>query len=362
VALFERGVFDNGDSESAVAPASYLAWRKQSVTLDRIAAISYARLNLAGTADSAPAERIDVCACSANLFDTLGVAPAMGRGFTEEEDRPNGPPVVVISYALWKRKFAASPAILSGAIKLDSRVYAVVGVMPADFSYPARSIEAWIPLESWLPPVVLEAHDNHLLTVIGRLRAGTGFAQANSEIDAMMRRYKSQHPRDLVGSGARVVPLAERAAGGARNLSILLFEAVLAVLLIACVNVANLLLSRAAGRQREVAIRAALGAARGRVFRQLLMESVVMSLLGGLAGALLAAEFVPFFMAWTPAAAWLPPAVTIRADPVIFVFSAALALLAGAAAGLLPAVQTTSSLNIARGLRESGRSATTGRS
>lgn len=360
VALFERNVVNNGDVDNPVAPANYLDWRKQTTALDEIAAISYARLNLSGAADSIAPERIDVCACSANLFDTLGVAPAIGRSFRPDEDVPGARTAVIISDALWKRRFDASPAVLSSTIKLDSRFYTVIGVMPADFSYPARSIDAWIPLETWLAPVVLQAHDNHVLTVIGRLRAGFSIAQAKTEIDAMMRRYKSEHPSELAGSGANVAPLAEVEVRGVQKLSLLLFGAVTCVLLIACVNVANLLLSRSAGRKREMAIRAALGAGRGRVFRQLLIETVVMSLLGGVAGAALAVELIQYLTTWAPGAAWLPQAVIIRTDPTILVFSLGLALIAGVLAGLLPAFESTSSLDIARNLKDTGRSATAG--
>jgi putative ABC transport system permease protein len=209
-----------------------------------------------------------------------------------------------------------STEVLSSAIKLDSRFYTVIGVMPAGFTYPGRSIEAWIPIETWLPPAVLQAHDNHLLITIGRLRTGISVAKANAEIDGMVRRYKSEHPREVMGMGANVVPLAEVETKGIGKLIMLLFGAVSCVLLIACVNVANLLLSRGAGRKREVAIRTALGAARSRIVRQLLIESIVLSLLGGLAGVLLAMEFIRRLSTWAPAAAWIPQAVWVsRSSP-----------------------------------------------
>jgi predicted permease len=325
VAVFERNVNNNSDFDSAVAPANYLDWQQQTTTLDRIAGISYARMNLSGVTESDRPERIDVCACSASLFDTLGVMPAIGREFRPEEDRPGAPPVVVISHDLWKHRFMESPRALSSAIKLDSRLYTVIGVMPPDFRYPARSIQAWIPIETWLPPVVLQAHDNHLLTVIGRLRTGASVEQANAEIDGMVRRYKSQHSQEAIGTGAHVVPLAEVTVKGVRKLLLFLSGAVSCVLLIACVNVANLLLSRAAGRQREVAIRTALGASRVRVVRQLLIESVVLSLLGGLAGLLLGLDLVHHLTVWAPGATWLPEAATTRLEPWVFFFSSSIA-------------------------------------
>ena len=362
VAIFERNVLDHGISDYSVAPANYFDLQKQATTLDRIAAISYARLNLSGTPDGAAPERIDVCACSAGLFDTIGTMPAVGRGFRPEEDRPDAPPVAVISYDLWKQRFQGSPRALSGVIKLDSRLYTVIGVMPPGFSYPARSIQAWIPIQTWLPPVVLQAHDNHVLTVIGRLRMGVGMAQANAEIDAIIGRYQRQHPEEVMGTGARIVPLADSEGKDVRKLLLFLFGAVSCVLLIACVNVANLLLSRAAARRREVSIRTALGAARGRIVRQLLMESIVLSLLGGSAGMLLALELINRLVDWSPGATWVPQAVTIRPDPTVFFFSLSAAVAAGVFAGLLPALRITTSADLARNLKEAGRVATPGRS
>jgi len=361
VALFERDVVQNGDSYNFVAPANYLDWQKQTTTLDRIAAINYTRLNLSASDESAAPERLDACACSASLFETLGVSPAIGRGFRPEEDRPGGSPVVVISDSLWKRRFHASPTVLSSAIKLDSRLFTVIGVMPPDFSYPARSIQAWIPLQTWLPPSVLTAHDNHVLAVIGRLRVGFSAAQANAEIDAIVRRYKNQHPREVMGIGANVVPLAEVEVKGVRKLLLLLFGAVSCVLLIACVNVANLLLSRSSGRRREVAIRAALGAARGRIVRQLLIESLMLSVLGGLAGLLLASQLIQQLAARAPDTSWLPQSAAIRLDPAVFLFSLSVALAAGVIAGLFPALQVSSTRS-GQGLQDSGRSHTSGRS
>ncbi|HTQ55288.1 MAG TPA: ABC transporter permease [Bryobacteraceae bacterium] len=361
VALFERHVINEGEF-NPVAPANYRDWARQATTLDHVAAISYGRFNLSGARPFAAPERIDVCVCSASLFATLGIPPAFGRAFRPEEDRPGAPPVAVISHALWTRRFQASRDVLSGSITLDGRPYKVIGVMPAGFAYPNRSTEAWIPVAAWLPPVVLEAHDNHILTVIGRLRTGVSVAAARAEIDGIVRRYKSQHPHEIMGSGANVVPLAEVTVNGVRKLLLLLFGAVSCVLLIACVNVANLLLSRAAGRRREVAIRTALGAARGRVIRQLLIESCLLSLLGGLAGVLLAWELIQHLTSWAAASNWLPQTSVIRLDPAVFGFSVAVALVAGVLAGLFPALESTASGDIAQNLKNTGRSSTATRS
>lgn len=259
VALFEKDVIDNNDPFNTVAPANFLDWQKHATTLEQIAAISLTSFNLSGASKQFSPERVDGCGSSANLFQTLGIAPALGRGFLTEEDRPGGTPVAVISYSLWKRRFGGSADVLSKRIGLDGKMYAVVGVMAPNFGYPSQSVQVWIPLEQHLALVVLEAHDNHVLSsTIGRLRPGKTVEQARAEIDGIVRRYKHQHPAEVMGKGGNVVPLAGFTLKDIRISLLLLFAAVGCVLLTACVNVANLLLTRALGRKREIAIRTAI--------------------------------------------------------------------------------------------------------
>ncbi len=286
-ALFERDVVGEAPF-NPVAPANFLDWQRDARDFEQIAATGETAFNLASQTGSFVPERIDGSYCSANLFTTLGVAPAVGRTFRTEEDRPGAAHVAVISYDLWQRRFAHSPDVIHRQIRLDNEQYDKVGVMPRGFGYPYRTVKVWVPLQRYLSAEQLQTHGDHMLTVVGRLRPGVSVEQGRSEIDGIVRRYKQQHPEEVMGKGGNVVSLYRYSVKDVRTSLLILFGAVGCVLIIACVNVANLLLTRALGRQREVAIRAAVGATRGRIIRQLLTESIILSLLGAACGLFLA--------------------------------------------------------------------------
>ena len=360
VELFEKDTIGDNNPYNTVAPGNFFDWQRQSRTLEQIAAISLTSFNLSASTMSS-AERVDGCGATANLFETLGVAPILGRTFLPEEDRPGGTPVAIISYGLWQRSLAGSPGVLSKRILLDGKMFSVIGVMPGDFRYPSNSTQIWIPLQQHLAPVVLEAHDNHVLSItIGRLRSDTTVEQARAEIDALVKRYRRQHPEEAMGKGGNAVALAAFTLKDTRTPLLLLFAAVGCVLLIACVNVANLLLTRALGRRREIAIRTAIGASRLRIIRQLLVESTVLSLLGAGTGVLLAYSLNGYLATNMPSAEWLPQAGQVHLDTRVRLFSAALAVLTGILAGLFPAFQI-SRADPARDLKETGRSTTSAR-
>jgi len=337
-ALFERDVIGEAPF-NPVAPANFLDWQRDARDFEQIAATGETAFNLASQTGSFVPERIDGSYCSANLFTTLGVAPAVGRTFRSEEDRPGAAHAAVISYDLWQRRFAGSRDVIHRQIRLDDEQYDIVGVMPRGFGYPYRTVKAWVPLQRYMTPEQLKSHGNHMLTVVGRLRPGVSVEQGRAEIDGIVRRYKLQHPEEIMGKGGNVISLYAYSVKDVRTSLLILFGAVGCVLIIACVNVANLLLTRALGRQREVAIRAAVGATRGRIIRQLLTESIILSLLGAACGLFLASFATDALAARAPNAGYLPGVDRIGIDHWVFLFTFGVALVTGIAAGLFPAFQ-----------------------
>jgi len=337
-ALFERDVVGE-EPFNVVAPANFLDWQKQANSFEQMAASGETAFNLASASGSFMPERIDGSYCSANLFATLGVPPVLGRTFRTEEDRTGAARVAIISYDLWQHRFGGSPEVIHRQIRLDSEQYDIVGVMPRNFAYPYRTVKAWVPLQRHLEAEQLQSHGNHMLTVIGRMRPGVSVEQARAEINGIARRFKQQHPEEVTGKGGNAVSLYDYSVKGVRVSLLVLFGAVACVLIIACVNVANLLLTRALGREREVAIRSAVGATRARIVRQLLTESVILSLLGGACGLLLASLVTDALAASAPNAAYLPGIDRIGVDGWVFLLTFAVALATGIAAGLFPAFQ-----------------------
>jgi predicted permease len=362
VQLFERDVIGIGEEPyNSVAPANYLDWRRDARQFEQIAAADGGEFNLASTSGEFAPERIDAAFPSDNLLTTYGVQPILGRNFRPDEDRPGAPHVALISYGLWQRRFAGAPDVLGRPIRLDNEDYQIIGVLPRWFVYPSRTTQVWVPLEQHVAPKQLVRHDIHFLDVIGRLRPGVSVEQGRAEIDGIQKQYKHAHPEAIAGKGANVVSLGEMTVRDIRTSLLVLFGAVVCVLIIACVNVANLLLAQALGRQREVAIRAAVGASRSRIIAQLLTESVLLSVLGGVLGIWVASFSTGYLAAKAPNAAYLPQVDNIGVDYRVFLFTFGIALLTGIAAGLFPAAQA-SRFDLASNLKDSGRSSTPGRS
>ena len=360
VQLFERDVIGE-EPYNYVAPANYLDWRREARQFEQIAAADGGEFNLASTSGEFAPERIDAAFPSDNLLTTYGVRPILGRNFRPDEDRPGAPHVALISYGLWQRRFAGSPEVLGRPVRLDNEDYQIIGVLPSWFMYPSRTTQVWVPLQQHVSPKQLASHENHFLEVIGSLRPGVSVEQGRAEIDGIQKQYKNAHPEAIAGKGANVVSLGAMTVRDIRTSLLVLFGAVVCVLIIACVNVANLLLAQALGRQREVAIRAALGASRGRIVAQLLTESVLLAVLGGLLGLAVASFSTGYLAAKAPNAAYLPQVDHIGVDFRVFLFTFAIALLTGVAAGLFPAAQA-SRFDLASNLKDSGRSSTPGRS
>jgi len=357
--LFERNVGQSSDRTNA-APGNFLDWQKQSTAFEQISAMQTRTTTVAGNGADVESERVAACSCSGNIFDTLEVHPVAGRAFAAEDDKFGASQVVVIGYGLWQRRFGGRSDAVGKSIRLDANDYRIIGVMPRGFAYPQNNIEIWIPLLTAVSPQIQIRHDLHNLTVIGRLRAGTSLAQGTAEIDGISARYKNAHPQESTGRGALAIRLHDVLVENVRAPLLILLGAVVCVLLIACVNIANLVLTRSIGRTREIGLRACLGAGRGRIVRQLVTESVLLSIVGGVLGVLLALSISTTMAAHAPNAASLLPDGKLPLDPLVFVFAFAAALVSGVALGLFPAIRV-SRMELVETLKDSTRSATASR-
>ncbi|MBO0723189.1 MAG: ABC transporter permease, partial [Blastocatellia bacterium] len=257
--------------------------RKQSRSFAQIAAYEYERLILTG---SDRPEYVTGMKVSADFFQTLSLKPALGRDFQAEDDRYGASHVVIIGHGLWQRRFSGNQRAIGREMTINNETYVVVGVLPPGVEYPDPHVEIWAPLA--LEPKRSVDRGNHFLNVIGRLNTDVSTQVAQSDMNAVARRMEEEYPNNNKGVGVLIMPLNEELVGEVRRALLVLLGAVGFVLLIACANVATLLLARAAGRQKELAIRAALGANRRMMIRQLMMESLLLSLFGGGMGLLLA--------------------------------------------------------------------------
>ncbi len=341
-------------------PASwpeYEDYRTQSRSWQELAL--WGRTQRTITGDDNP-ERLDVAYCSWTLWRALRVEPALGRVFGEEEDVAGRDDVVVLSHGLWERRFGSDPSIVGRTVELDGTPTRVLGVMPAGFAFPDRDTEAWIPVG--IDPADPPGRASHFARLLGRLREGVTLDQASSELKGLMARWDDDeglgHHWSPENHPAFLRSLHEDTVGDVRTSLIVMLGAVAIVLLIACANVANLLLVRGEGRLREVSIRAAMGAGRSRIARQLLTESLVVAALGGAAGLLLARIGVGALLALAPPD--LPRADAIGMNGTVLAFSAGAAILSGLLFGLAPAVQTLR-MDVQDKLREEGRGGTAGR-
>ena len=293
---------------------------------------------------------------SAALLPTLGLEPILGRNFSADEDRPGGEAVVLISHALWQQRFNRDPSVLGQALTLDGRPYTIIGVLPeAATAFPLNQLQIWVPRPAEVPYLVPAQLNNggFFFQAIARLRPGVSLEQAQETMNVIAAGYRAANPANAdAPSRIELVRLLDDAVGEQRQSYLLLFGAVGCVLLIACANIANLLLARFAGRRREIAARFALGASRGEVVRQLVTESMLLAVLGGVVGLLLAEWSLSALV--TFGADLIPRVAEIKIDPIALAFSLGATLLTGLAIGLLPALQA-SGVNVLEALKEAGR-------
>ncbi|HEY1676286.1 MAG TPA: ABC transporter permease [Candidatus Sulfotelmatobacter sp.] len=340
----------NGDGP--VAPANYIDWRDQTHSFSAMGAADFWSPNLTGI-DSP--ENIGGLKVTQNLFPMLGIEPMLGRLFVEGEDKEGAEREVILSYRLWRRKFSGDPGVLGKPIILDGNAYAVVGVMPQRFQFaPFWATRA----ELWVPNALgkrIASREGNSLRIFARLKDGISLTQARTDIAAVTARLEQQYPG--TNRNVQVTPLKEKVVGKIETPLLVLLGAVAFVLLITCANVAHMLLARAAARQKEVAVRAALGARRGRIVRQFLTESLLLGGLGGAAGLALAALATRALIAMSPANIPRVQTVTVDLRAALFLFSAT--ILTSIGFGIIPALQALS-VNVNSTLKEGGRSNTEG--
>ena len=334
----------------AIPYPNFLDWKKENQTFSAMALSRGSSFSLLGAGEP---ERVGGRRVTAEFFSVLGVQPALGRNFAPGEDERGAGPVVLISAELWQRKFNSSPDAIGKSLTLDDKSYAIIGVLPAGFNL-YQGTDVYVPMGQWNNPALQNRSAALGLHGIGRLKSGVTQAQAQADLDGVMRRLAEAYPDANRGNGAALVPLKQRLVGDVGTILWMLLGAVGFVLLIACVNVSNLLLARSTGRTREFAIRAALGAGQWRLLRQMLTESLLLALLGGGLGLALAAWGTKAALAALPAG--LPRAEEIGLDSRVLTFTLAISLLTGMLAGLAPALKT-SQWRLSETLKEGGRGA-----
>jgi putative ABC transport system permease protein len=337
-----------GFPRNTPAPANYVDWKRQNQVFDGMAALSWNQFNL--VQDGEP-EKVTGYSVTSNFFPLLGVEPALGRNFVPEEDTAGRNRVVILSHQTWQERFGGRQSIIGDEILLNDEKYTVVGVMPSGFQFLEKYIACWVPM-------ALSAEESanrgaHYLTVIARMKAGVSLEQANADLQTIQQAIARDYPNEAENLGAYAIPLREQLAGDLSRPLIVLLVAVGFVLLIACANIANLLLARAANRGKEIAVRTALGGGRMQIVRQLMTESALLAGAGGAVGLLFAVWSFAFLQQLVPPQMAL--STTLAIDLPILGYALVVSLLTGVIFGLAPALQA-SRIDLNEALKQGGRS------
>lgn len=350
VMLYEQS-FDGKFPFSLVAPGMFTEWQRQSRSFEQMAQVwTGDGFNLSGSGAQLP-ESISVAACSWNLFSTLGVAPVYGRAFLPDDDKLDASGTVILSWALWQRRFGGDRSIVGRSILLDEKPRTVIGIMPSWFSYPDTKTQLWLPIYPEAPHGFMQLLDTHMFHVVARLKHGITMSEALSDVSVIEKRLHDANPTKIIGSAANIRPLLQDLVGDYQRPLMVLLGATFCVLFIACLNVANLLVARSAARRREVAIRSALGGSRGRLLREQIAESIVIAAGAGALGVAFAHVTLQWIVRTRPGMA---RADAIHLDGQALFFALAITMLSGAVAGLIAALPALNT-NFALVLQETSR-------
>jgi predicted permease len=341
---------------NSVAGGVYAEWRKQNRSFTNLALLGEEEFNLAGSGDQLP-EKLRGSNCTWNLLSTLGVRPALGRDFTEADDQHSAASTVLLSWNLWQRRFGGDPGILNKSIPLNGRSYTVIGILPSGFAFPDAATQLWASVYYDKPVSSMAALDNHNFQVVGRLRPGFSEEQGKADLSVISHRLHNQHPENaFIADSAAIRPLLEHMVGDVRKPLYVLLAATVCLLLIACLNVANLLVARATARRKEMAIRVALGGGYWCLLRERLMESFLLAAAGGVAGLLLAYGALQWLVRLRTD---MSRVEAIHIDETVAAFAVVLIALCTLFAGMISSL-STDSRRLLSALQDSGRGSSAG--
>jgi putative ABC transport system permease protein len=337
--------------QQPVSFPDFTDWQSQSQSFERVVGTRTVSVNLT---DGDEPERVNGARVSADFLSTFRISPLAGRDFLDSENRPGGAPVAMLGYTLWQQRYGGDASLVGRTVSIDSTSYTIVGVLPKGFCYPTRDTQIYVPLIQGKNET---ARGSRFLRVTARLRPGVSIREAQAEMDTIAARIAEQNPDSNAEAGVQVIPLHEEVVGQIRPALMILFGAAACVLLIACANVANLLLARASARRAELAVRTALGASRSRLIRQLLTESVLLSFVGGLLGLLIALWGVPTLTSIS--ASSIPRVEEVSVSFKALMFTLLISIATGVLFGIAPALQS-STRGLSENLKEGRRGATGG--